>query len=231
MKKIGILGGMGPEASLEYYRQFIALAKERSPSGRYPEIVIYNLNFEDFCRPVSEGKHEQVIELLREKLNAIERAGADFAMMASNTPHLYYDQLEEETSIPILSIVQSAAEKASSRGLDKVALLGTDFTMSSDFYPEEFARHQIEVVVPDGANRKLVHDKIMNELVDGKFRESTKKRFIEVIHGLKEAEGIGGVILGCTELPLLLSEDELGVPVLDTTRIHVEAGYERALEG
>ncbi len=222
---------MGPEASLEYYNQFIARAKEDNPEGRYPEIVIYNLNFEDFCRPVSEGKHDQVIELLREKLTALERAGADFAMMASNTPHLYFDRLESETSIPILSIVESSAAEASRRGLDKVALLGTDFTMNSDFYPEEFARHGIEVVVPNEGNRQLVHDKIMNELVEGKFRESTKNELIEVIHGLKEKESVNGVILGCTELPLMLSEDELEVSVLDTTQIHVEAGYEKALEG
>ncbi len=226
MKKIGLLGGMGPEASLEYYRQLIELAKEKNPESRYPEIIIYNLNFEDFCKPVSRGEDEEVFNLLRDKLEALERAGADFAMMASNTPHLYYDRLANEVSIPILSIVDATAEKAKEKGLEKVALLGTEFTMNADFYPDTFEAAGIELVIPQEENQRVVHDKIMNELVNGEFLDSTKEKFVEIIEGLRRNHGIDGVVLGCTELPLILSEDELDVSVLDTTRIHVEAGFE-----
>ncbi|MFP4136577.1 MAG: aspartate/glutamate racemase family protein [Candidatus Acetothermia bacterium] len=230
MKTIGILGGMGPEASLEYYRQFIELAKEKTPKGNYPEIVIYNLNFEDFCRPVSEGKHDQVIRLLQEKLSDLAGAGADFAMMASNTPHLFFEQLEEEASIPILSIVHSAAKEAESRGLEKAVLLGTRFTMNAGFYQDEFENRGVELIVPAEEEGEFVHDKIMNELVVGEFEKGTKNRIIEIIQELREGEGIEGVVLGCTELPLLLDESELSISVLDTTRIHVKSGFERALE-
>ncbi len=230
MKKIGLLGGMGPEASLEYYRQLIELAKEKNPESRYPEIIIYNLNFEDFCRPVSRGEDEAVFNLLRDKLEALERAGADFAMMASNTPHLYYERLADEVSIPILSIVDATAEKAKEKGLKKVALLGTEFTMNADFYPRTFESAGIDLVVPDRENRRVVHDKIMNELVNGQFLDETKEELTEMIGNLRQNQGIDGVVLGCTELPLILSENELGVSVLDTTRIHVEAGFELSRE-
>lgn len=230
MKKIGLLGGMGPEASLEYYRQLISLAKENNPEGRYPEIIIYNLNFEDFCKPVSRGEDEEVFNLLSDKLEALERAGADFGMMASNTPHLYYNRLEDEVSIPILSIVDATAEKAKEKGLKKVALLGTEFTMNADFYPNTFESAGIDLVVPNQENRRVVHDKIMNELVNGKFLDETKEELTEIIGNLRQNRGIDGVVLGCTELPLILSEDELGVSVLDTTRIHVEAGFELSRE-
>jgi len=230
LKKIGLLGGMGPEASLEYYRQLIELAKKTNPKSRYPEIIIYNLNFEDFCKPVSRGEDEKVFDLLRDKLEALASAGADFAMMASNTPHLYYDRLVDEVSIPILSIVDATAEKAKEEGLEKVALLGTEFTMNADFYPSTFEEAGIELIVPQKENRRVVHDKIMNELVNGKFLDRTKEKLTGIIEALRQNQGIDGVILGCTELPLILSEDELGVSVLDTTRIHVEAGFELSRE-
>lgn len=228
MKKIGILGGMSPEASIEYYRLFVKLTKEKESYGNFPELIIYNLNFEDFCNPVSKGRHKEVIELLRTKLKAIEDAGADFVLMASNTPHMYYADLKEEISIPLLSIVKATADAASEKGFQKVGLLGTDFTMTSDFYPEELSNHGLKTVIPDEQDRKYVHSKIMNELVAGNFRESTRKKLTELIRKLKEEKNIDGAVLGCTELPLILSEEEVGVPVLDTTRIHVEAALEFA---
>lgn len=228
MKKIGILGGMSPEASIEYYRLMVDLAKGGEFHGSFPELIIYNLNFDDFCNPLSRGRDKEVIKLLSNKLHAIERAGADFALMASNTPHLYYAELEKELSIPLLSIVEATANVAKEMGFQKVGLLGTDFTMTSDFYPEEFEKHGIETVVPGAQDRNYIHDKIMNELVNGKIRNTTQKRLIKLVHKLEEVEDIDGVVLGCTELPLILSEEKLGVQVLDTTRIHVETALEFA---
>ena len=230
MKKIGVLGGMSPESSLEYYRSFISLSKERLPEGRYPELVIYNLNFEGFCRPVSRGKDEQVRDLLREKLTDLEKAGVDFALMASNTPHMYYDELKREISIPLLSIVEATAEKAKKEGYERVGLLGTDFTMTGDFYEKDFAERDMEIVVPEEGDREVVHDKIMNELVNGKILDSTRRELVKIVQKMQEAEGIEAIILGCTELPLILSEEEAGIPVLDTTKVHVEAGFDLAYD-
>ncbi len=230
MKKIGVLGGMSPESSLDYYRKFISLSQERLPEGRYPEIVIYNLNFEDFCKPVSQGKDKEVRTLLREKLTDLEGAGVDFALMASNTPHMYYEELTEDISTPLLSIVEATAEAAKGRGYERVGLLGTDFTMTGGFYEKDFSEKDIEIVVPEEGDRKIVHDSIMNELVNGTILDSTRKELVDITKRMERAEGIEAVILGCTELPLILTEKEAGIPVLDTTKIHVEAAFDLAFD-
>ncbi len=230
MKKIGILGGMSPVASLEYYHLFISLAKEREPEGRYPELMIYSLNFEDFCKPASEGKDNQVISLLRRKLAALEDAGADFALMASNTPHMYYEKLKEDISIPLLSIVESTADVASEKGFDRVGLLGTEFTMTGDFYQKTFEKRGMEIVVPEKNDQKLVHEKIMNELVNGQILDPTREKLVDIANKMRRTKGVEAIILGCTELPLILSEEETGFPVLNTTKIHVKAAYNMASE-
>lgn len=230
MKKIGILGGMSPEASLEYYHLFISLAKEREPEGRYPELMIYSLNFEDFCKPASEGKDNQVISLLRRKLAALEDAGADFALMASNTPHMYYEKLKKDISIPLLSIVESTADVASEKGFDRVGLLGTEFTMTGDFYQKTFEKRGMEIVVPEKNDQKLVHEKIMNELVNGQILDPTREKLVDIANKMRRTKGVEAIILGCTELPLILSEEETGFPVLNTTKIHVKAAYNMASE-
>jgi len=230
VKKIGILGGMSPESSLEYYRLLIARAKEREPRGRYPEIIVYNLNFEEFCKPLSDGKDEKVVALLEDKIADLEGAGADFALMASNTPHRYYDRLEEKASIPLLSIVEATANVASEKGYNKVGLLGTKFTMDGDFYPGVFDEKGIDLVTPGEDDREFVHDKIMNELVNGDILDGTRKKLVEITREMRRSEGIEATILGCTELPLILSEKETGFPVLDTTQIHVDTAYNMASE-
>jgi len=230
MKKIGILGGMSPESSLEYYRLFIERAKEREPEGRYPELIIYNLNFEDFCKPVSEGKHDRVIGLLKTKLAALEKAGADFAMMASNTPHMYYEELKDTLSIPLLSIVESTAEAASRQGFNRLGLLGTRFTMNGEFYPEVFEKRGLDIIIPEEDDRQYVHEKIMGELVNGTFRDKTRKKLVEITKDMRRSESVEAIILGCTELPMILSEKETGFPVLDTTRIHVDKAYNMAAD-
>ncbi|MFB6290145.1 MAG: aspartate/glutamate racemase family protein [Candidatus Bipolaricaulia bacterium] len=230
MKKIGILGGISPESSLEYYRLFIDLAKEREPTGKYPELIIYSLNFEDFCRPVTEGKDEQAVTLLRDKLVALEKAGADFAMMASNTPHKYYQRLTDQISIPLLSIVESTAEAASENGFSKVGLLGTEVTMSGDFYSEVFSNKGIKVVTPEENEQEYIHERIMNELVNGEIVDSTRKRLVEITREMRRKKGVEAIILGCTELPLILSEEETGFPVLDTEKIHVNKAYSIAAD-
>jgi aspartate racemase len=150
--------------------------------------------------------------------------------MASNTPHRYYDRLEEEASIPLLSIVEATANVASEKGYNKVGLLGTKFTMNGDFYPGVFEEKGIELVTPGEDDRELVHDKIMNELVNGDILDETRKKLVEITRKMRRSEGVEATILGCTELPLILSEKETGFPVLDTTQIHVDAAYNMAAE-
>ncbi|MFB6214314.1 MAG: aspartate/glutamate racemase family protein, partial [Candidatus Bipolaricaulia bacterium] len=178
----------------------------------------------------TEGKDDLVTYLLREKLASLEDAGADFALMASNTPHKYYEELEKDISIPLLSIVESTADVASKRGFNKVGLLGTEFTMTGKFYQKTFDKREIEIVVPEKNQQEYIHEKIMDELVEGKTLESTRKKLVEVTRDMKRRKGIEATILGCTELPLLLSEEETGFPVLNTTEIHVNAAYEMAAD-
>ena len=228
MKTIGILGGLSPESSLEYYRQLITAAQKELPEGRYPEILIYSLNFEEFCKPMTEGKDEIVLNLLEEKISALKKAGADFALMASNTPHVFYDQLKRKLSFPLLSIVEATAEVADKMKVDKVGLLGTNFTMTGGFYETTFSQRDIAVVVPDKTDRDYVHKKIMSEMVNGKFLEETKSELTGIIRKLTNERNIEAIILGCTELPMILSEKEAGIPVLDTTKIHVDAAFDLA---
>ena len=221
---------MGPEASLEYYEKLISMAKERLPEGRYPELIIYNLNFEDFCKPATSGKDEQVFSVLKKKLFGLERAGADFTLMASNTPHAYYDQLEPILTIPLLSIVEATAKVARERGYERLGLMGTKITTTSGFYRKPFEEKGIEVAVPEESDLEFLNQKIMKELVEGKFLESTRRGLVEITEKLIKDEGAEAIILGCTELPMILSEELIGAPVLDTTQIHVEAAFDFAFD-
>jgi len=226
LKKVGILGGMSPESTVEYYKELIALADEGDLG--YPEIVIYSVDFDRFCRSMDAGKEEEVMALLGEGLEALAAAGADFGLMASNTPHTFFGQLEQGSSLPLLSIVEVTARAARRRGFGRVGLLGTRYTMEGDFFKEGLERFGLESVVPGEGERNYVHEKILGELVKGEFKEETRARLKDIAKGLEEREGIDVVALACTELPLILDEEYLGLPVLDTTELHVEAALERA---
>jgi aspartate racemase len=226
MKKIGILGGMAPESTLESYRRLTSLAQESLTGRRYPTIIVYSLNMEEFRDPLNSGNYPEAISVLSTGIRALSKAGAEFAIIASNTPHMFFDELVKNSPIPLLSIVAETAKEAERRGFVKLGLCGTRFTMESNFYRDEFERYGISVVTPGEEDRGYIHEKTMGELADGKVVENTKQRLIEISRKMIGEQGIQALILGSTELPLILNEQVLGIPVLDTMSIGIQAAFD-----
>ncbi len=230
MKTVGIIGGIAPESTVDYYRLIIATCRERTGNGTYPPILINSIDLKWLLWLIEENRLPEVADYLLVEIGKLARAGADFALLASNTPHLVFDEVSRRSPLPLVSIVESAAEAAEAKGLKKVGLLGTRFTMQGRFYPEAFARRGIEVCVPDAGDQALVHDRYMRELVQGNYRPETRAEIVRIILHLAGRDGIEAVLLAGTELPLLMRAGaDCGVPLLDTTRIHVARVVEHIL--
>jgi len=230
MKKIGIVGGMAPESTLEYYRIITSLCRQRGMGHRYPVIIIYSLNFQEFFSLAESGKWPEVINLIGKAINSLSNAGADFALMASNTPHMVFNEVAVQSPIPLLSIVNETSRVAKNLRFTRVGLFGTKFTMQADFYSNVLAtEYGISVVSPEKDDQEYIHQKIMTELVNGCIVEATRQELSRIARVMADKEGIEALILGCTELTLILSQDVVGIPVLDTTRIHTEATLDFAL--
>ena len=226
MKIVGIVGGLGPESTIDYYRRIIQVWRETDPSS-YPSIMIDSLDVDTGIRLVTND-HRALIEYLSSSIERLTRAGVDFVTMAANTPHIVFDDLASRGAIPMMSIVEVCASEAQRRGYKKLALLGTRFTMEGPFYPSTFSRRGLEIVTPAKPDRDWVHEKYIGELLVGNFREETREKFLELIARLREEHHVDALILGGTELPLLLRSDVLaGLPTLDTTELHVRAIVER----
>ena len=229
MRKIGIVGGMAPESTMEYYRIMTTLCRQRGMGYRYPVIIIYSLNFQEFIGLVESGKLPEVINLLCEAIDSLSHAGADFALMASNTPHIVFNEVAARSPIPLLSIVEETGRVASKFGFTRVGLFGTKFTMQADFYSNVLStKYGISVASPEKAEQDYIHHKIMTELVNGYIVEETRQELSRIARVMADKEGIEALILGCTELPLILFEEAVGIPTLDTTRIHAEAALNLA---
>jgi aspartate racemase len=230
MQTIGILGGMAPESTVEYYRQIIQASHEHGWEKRYPRTIILSQNFEEFYDPLSAGDDEQVLEVLSAGLESLAAAGADFVLLASNTPHKFYKDLLEDSPLPILSIVDATAEAAVERGFERVGVLGTLHTTNGDFYPEGFAAHDLEVCTPDQEDKEWTHEKIFGELTSGVHTAETKADLVEIVEKMVEEQGIDAVALACTELPLILDESDLPVPILNTTSLHARYAFDEAIQ-
>jgi aspartate racemase len=223
MKTLGIVGGIAPESTVDYYRQIIALYRAERSDGGYPRILINSIDLKKMLDLIGAGKLSEVTEYLLAEVVKLAAAGADFALFASNTPHLVFEDVRQRSPIPLVSIVEAACEAALALGLGKVGLLGTRFTMQGGFYPKVFSAHRIEVVVPNSDEQDYVHNRYMGELVHGVYRTETRQQLLTIVKRLRSQEGIQGLILGGTELPLLFRDGpQSDIPVLDTTKIHVE---------
>src|SRR5438132_4922867 len=230
MATVGIVGGLGPESTIDYYRRILEGWKREDPSTS-PSIVIDSL---DVQRGLHLVEHDRpaLVEYLSASRRRLAGAGADFAAMAANTPHVVYDELDARSPIPMVSIVEATAEEAQRLGLKRVAILGTRFTMEGSFYPETCARYGIKVVAPQEKEREWIHQRYVGEMLKGDFREETRRGVIAVISRLRDEEKIDGVILGGTELTLLLPAPVIaGIPALDTTELHVSAIVKRLRSG
>lgn len=219
---VGIVGGLGPESTIDYYRRILE-AWERIDSATSPSIVIDSLDVRKALHLVGADR-AALTEYLLSSLRRLAGAGVDFAAMTANTPHIVFDELAARSPVPLVSIVEVCAEEAQRRGLRRMALLGTRFTMEAPFYPSVCARRGVAVVMPGEADRTWIHERYIGELLKGEFRDDTRERLVSLVRRLKSEEGIDGVVLGGTELPLLLTEpDVAGLPALDTTALHVAA--------
>ena len=226
MNTVGIVGGLGPESTIDYYRRILAAWEAEDP-GTAPSILIDSLDVQRALYLVQTDR-SALIEYLLASLRRLAGAGVDFAALSANTPHLVFDELAARSPVPLLSIVEVCAREARRRGCARLGLLGTRFTMEAPFYPAVLARSGIAVVLPNDTERTWVHERYLGQLLKGQFRDDTRREFSALIGRLRQEEQIDGVILGGTELPLLLPAPRIAdVPVLDTTALHVAAIVER----
>jgi aspartate racemase len=231
MKTLGIIGGTGPETTIEYYRRLIAAYRERSPEGRSPSLMINSIESKKLVDLVTANELTQMADYLLVEVERLARAGAGLALIAANTPHLVFDEVQSRSPIPMLSIVIATRDAAAAAGLRRLALFGTRFTMQATFFSESFQGRQITIVVPNEAEQAYIHDKYMSELFVGTILPETRERLLEIVQAMKERERIDGLILGGTELSLILRESTAaGLPVLDTTQIHVDLAVEWLLQ-
>jgi len=237
MKTVGIIGGIGPESTIEYYRLIIEAYRERQtgpavhaqghaqdPQARsYPSIIINSVDLNQFIIWLNANQLDKFTGRLVAEIERLARAGVDFALLASNTPHIVFDEIRRRSPVPLISIVEATCDEARARGLKRVGLFGTRFTMQGRFYPEVFARAGIQLIVPNEEEQSYIHEKYLGELLNNIFRPETREGLLAIVDRLKGRDGIEALILGGTELPLILRGDEHNeVPFLDTTRIHVK---------
>lgn len=223
MKKIGMIGGFGPESTLDYYRLLINEYRQMQGEGSLPEIFIYSMDVYALLNIINQKRWNDVTDYLLGGINILAKAGADFGFISANTPHIVFDRLSKASPIELISIVEETRKKVKSIGLKKVGLLGTSFTMQSDFYQEEFSKDNISIIIPMEKEQDYIQHKLMTEIELGKFNDVTRNGLLAIVRRMIDDEAIEGLILGCTELPLILTKDEFGIPFLNTTKIHVDS--------
>jgi aspartate racemase len=227
MRRIGLVGGLGPEATVDYYRMVINKCRSEA-GGKVPEIIVYSLDLKDF--PRLEERHE-IVQWLGGAINALHRADADFAVITANTPHIVFDELAALSPIPLISIVEETCRVVHAMDLKKVGLLGTKVTMSSDFYQRVFSARDISISVPTEQEQDYINDKLVSEIMYNRIIENTRQGLLAIIKRLIANHRIEALILGCTELPLILTSDAFGIPFLNTTKIHAESVVRFCLTG
>jgi aspartate racemase len=230
MRTIGMLGGMSWESSAHYYRLANELVRERLGGLHSARLVLYSVDFDEIERLQRNGEWEQAGQLLGRAAAAVEAAGADLLLLCTNTMHKVAVQVQAAITIPLLHLADATADAVIAAGVRTVGLLGTAFTMEQDFYRDRLAGHGLRVIVPESDDRAEVHRIIYDELCLGDVREASREIYRRVIHRLIQA-GAQGVILGCTEIELLISPADSAVPVFATSRLHVEAAVNAALQG
>jgi aspartate racemase len=229
MKTIGLIGGMSWESSLEYYRLINKTVKAKLGGFHSAKSILYSVDFAEIETLQHQGRWQETAQILVAAAKSLEIGGVDFIVLCTNTMHKVADDIQAQTAIPLLHIADAAAQVIQASGIRKIGLLGTRFTMEEDFYRGRLAyKHCLEVIIPEAEDRQIVHRVIYDELVVGEIRQESKERYLEIIEGLVK-EGAEGVILGCTEIGLLVQDRDCRVPLFDTTRIHALAAVECAL--
>ncbi|QDY45240.1 amino acid racemase [Planococcus glaciei] len=231
MKKLGMIGGTGPEATVDYYQSIIAKYQEKTEDPEsLPEFLIHSINMYKIFELLENNQTEELTDYLAEAVGVLEKGGAEFAVLTANTAHIVFEAVQQRTKIPLISIVEESVQAADDMKLGKVGLLGTKFTMENDFFQQVFNGRQKEIVVPTQQEQEFIHQKIVEELEKGVAKDDTKEAFLKIVSRMVEEDGIEGVILGCTELPMLIKPEDSAIPQLNTTEIHVEAIVAAILE-
>lgn len=230
MKTIGLIGGMSWESSLDYYKVLNEEVKRRLGGHHSCKCLMNSVDFAEIEKLQHEGNWDKLTQIMIEAARNVQKGGADFLLICTNTMHKMADDIERNVGIPVLHIADATAESIKAESMKKVGLLGTRFTLEQDFYKGRLsAKHGIEVVIPDEWERQMVHDIIYNELVLGVIQESSRNIYLEVINHLV-ARGAEGIILGCTEIPLLVNQKDCEVRLFDTTTLHALAAVELAFK-
>lgn len=222
MKTLGIVGGIGPESTIDYYRLILASYRAKRPDGSAPSIIINSIDLQSLLALIAANDLPKLTDFLVTEVQRLAGAGADFGLLAANTPHMVFDEVSARSPIPLISIVEATRDAALASGFQKLGLFGTRFTMQARFFFDVFERAGLTLVVPGQDDQLFIHEKYMNELGKNIFLDATRERMLAIARDLVERQGIQSLILGGTELPLLLRDADVGVPLLDTTKIHVE---------
>jgi aspartate racemase len=228
-RRIGMVGGLGPESTIDYYRLLIQQYRARVGDGSYPLLVINSLDVEHALALLDAGDLTRLAAYMADGVELLARAGADFGLIAANTPHVVFDEVCRRSSLPLLSIVEATCARVAKDGRRRAGLLGTRFTMSGRFYPAAFERAGLELFVPDASEQAAIHEKYIGELLRGVFLPATRAAILDVSDRLCDRHGIDALVLAGTELPLLLRGETPGIAVYDTTQIHVDAAIDELL--
>lgn len=227
-RRIGILGGMSPESTVVYYEHITRTYTARFGNYGYPEILIYSVDFQQFVDWQQKGQWAEAAQAMSVYLNRLHRAGADFGLIATNTMHIVFDEVQAQVEMPLISIVDATAGAIRAAGIALVGLLGTVFTMRERFFREGLGRHGIEAIVPDTGDQMRLNEIIYQQLCRGEIRPDSRRLFLDIIDGLKQA-GARGIVLGCTEIPLLVRQQDCGLPLFNTAVLHAERALAHAV--
>jgi aspartate racemase len=223
MKTLGLIGGMSWESTIEYYRIFNEFIKERLGGWNSAKLILYSVNFGEILPLQNEGKWNEISDIMIDISKKLEIAGCSAILICSNTMHKIADDIEQEIHIPLIHVVDETAKVIKSKGIERVGLLGTKFTMEGGFYIERLVnKHDLKIILPNEVDRSDIHNAIYSEFARGEFNNTTKKRFLDIINDL-HSQGAGGIILGCTEIPILINQNDVKIVLFDTLRIHLEA--------
>ncbi len=231
MKKLGIIAGIGPESTIEYYKSIIKLFQERKTKNEYPEIILNSINFTKMFDFVLSDDLEGLVKFLKTQIDILENAGVDYVLFASNTPHIVFNKLANTVNVPMISIVEETCKIIASKKINKVALFGTKSTMSAGFYQQAGLKYNIDIIIPNKDIQDYIHNKYMSEIFKKEIRPSTKQKLIEITENLKAERAIEGLILGGTELSFVLSQNDFNnITIFDTTKIHVNSIVNKMIE-
>jgi aspartate racemase len=227
MKTLGMIGGVGPESTIDYYKNIIAMYRERKRDGSYPQFIINSIDLKKGIDFINANNLAAMAEFLLNEIEKLPRAGADFGLIAANTPHIVFDDIAPKSPIPLISIVEATSDYAKERKMKRLALFGTRYTMQATFYSKVFSREGIDLIAPESKDQDYIHEKYFSELVPGNFLPETRAGLLAIVDRMKAKIDIDGVILAGTELPLILrGESHNGIALLDTGKIHCQAAVD-----